>query len=146
MLDLASCILIWLLAIVTCEFVLAGRKVQTGLWRAAWVYAVMGALLLLWMGPGRVGVAVLVVYWAGAFLTWFCVRSHIESSILLRLLYLLRAGPLPALELLERYEQLYGHGQRLGELVRAGLVERQGAETHLTRKGALILRITARWR
>ena len=147
MIELAVCLVSWLLAIIVSELALAGRKVQTGLRRALVVYVTVGAALVsLGAASGRIAPPVLVVFWCGAFLTWFCVRSHVESSILLRFLYLMRSGPMRKNELLDRYEAFYGRERRVEELLRAGLVEEHNGEQRVTRKGALILRIARLFR
>ena len=62
-------------------------------------------LLLLYLAITRLSAVLpFAIFWSGAFLTWFGVRSHIESSILLRMAYLLRGHPMQPGELLEEYD------------------------------------------
>ena len=126
------------------ELALRGTKLQTGLGRVLLVWA---AVYLLSLYPllvyGETGLLPFTLFWGGAFLSWFGVRSHIESSILLRMLYLLRQGPLSQAELLAKYATHYGEQQRIEELFRGGLAVRQEAEMRVTPKGKSILRVVA---
>jgi hypothetical protein len=83
------------------------------------------------------------VFWAGAFLSWFGVRSHIESSILLRMLYLLRKNPTTEATLLAAYEALGGEGKRREELARGGMMTMAGDRVVVTPKGRAILRVVS---
>jgi hypothetical protein len=131
-------------ALFTSEFVLKGTKLQTGLAKVILVHAFLVALVLVYLVISRKYIfAALLIFWAGAFLTWFGVRSHMESSILLRMLYLLRRGPLPEQRLLQEYESHYGQSQRLEELLRGGLLEKTSSGMVATRKGRLILRVVS---
>ncbi|GIW39432.1 MAG: hypothetical protein KatS3mg076_0009 [Candidatus Binatia bacterium] len=127
------------LASVGSEFALRGRKVQTALGSALLVWAATGGVLLFWFFTRPSGWGSFSVFWSGAFLAWFGVRSHVESSILLRMVYLLGRGPKNAEELLEEYERFYGSQQRVEELVRSGLLERRGNALAVTRKGRTVL-------
>ena len=131
------------LAMIVSEMALHGLKVQTGLSRAVFVYgAIGGGLLAYWVSNEGPPVP-LVVFWGGAFLTWFGVRSHIESSILLRMVYMLRGRRLSEEEILRRYEAVYGIEMRRGELLRAGLAEQSPGGMKLTPKGRLIVNATS---
>jgi hypothetical protein len=128
--------------IVLCELVLKGTKLQTGLVKVFVVHALCWiALLIFLVTNNQSGIIAMTIFWAGAFLTWFGVRSHIESSVLLRMLYLLRQQPFSAEELLSSYHSHYGKELRIEELVRGGLLERGSNELHVSSKGNLILRI-----
>jgi hypothetical protein len=127
---------------VFCELVLKGTKLQTGLVKVFFVHVLCWIVLLIYMVTNnQSGIIAMTIFWAGAFLTWFGVRSHIESSVLLRMLYLLRQQPLSASELLSSYHSHYGKELRIEELVRGGLLERASSELHVSSKGNLILRI-----
>lgn len=140
MIDLAIILVCLGIALVASESALGGRKLQTGLARVVLVWGGIGLALVLHFAAARgAGVLVFGVFWAGAFLTWFGVRSHIESSILLRLLFLLRGEERGADALLGRYEELYGPEQRLEELLRSGLAERAPDGMRVTPKGRRIL-------
>ena len=126
------------------DLILAGAKVQTGLLRVLVVYAVLGAVLLVYLRwTQTAGAVAFLIYWAGAFLTWFGIRSHIESSILLRMLAFLRDGARSRAELLALYEEHYSLAQRMDELTRAGLVRPGLHGPEPTRKGAFIARAAA---
>lgn len=134
--------LAFIASLVLCELVLRGTKLQTGLSKVIVVhfFCWLGTLIyFVWKGgPGIVAVT---IFWAGAFLIWFGARSHIESSILLRMLYLLRKKADTPEALLSRYHSQYGEALRVEELVRGGLVARSGDRFEVTSKGQRILRI-----
>jgi len=131
-------------AILGSDLTLAGAKVQTRLARVLLVYAAVGALLLLYLRwTQAAGTVAFSIYWAGAFLSWFGIRSHIESSILLRMLFLLKDGALSRPELLAAYERHYGAAQRLEELMRAGLLQPGPHGLEATRKGMFIAKAAA---
>jgi hypothetical protein len=89
------------------------------------------------------GTVAFSIYWAGAFLSWFGIRSHIESSILLRMLFLLKNGAMSRSELLTTYERHYSATQRLEELKRAGLLQPGARGLEATRKGMFIAKAAA---
>ena len=129
-------------AFILCEIALRGTKLQTGLARVlivfVLVYIVSLGVLLKFSGTGFVA---FTIFWCGAFLSWFGVRSHIESSILMRMLFLLRRSSLTAAQLITEYESHYGGSLRLEELFRGGLLQKQGSGSLITPKGTFILRI-----
>lgn len=128
--------------IVLCELVLKGTKLQTALIKVFIVHGLCWIALLVFMVTNnKSGIIAMTIFWAGAFLTWFGIRSHIESSVLLRMLYLLREQPVSADQLLSSYHSHYGKELRIEELVRGGLLERSSSELRVSRKGNLILRI-----
>jgi len=132
------------LAMVCSDLVLHGAKMQTGLLRALGVYAAIGSGTLLYLQlAGGAGAVAFAIYWAGAFLSWFGVRSHLESSILLRMLALLQSGSKTKGELIDEYERSYGEVQRVEELLRAGLVACGPEAIEVTPKGRLIVRAAA---
>lgn len=129
--------------LVLSELALGGIKLQTGLARVvvAWGVVFLAAVYPIY----RAGIAPvpLLFFWGGAFLSWFGVRSHIESSILLRMLYLLRKEPLTDAQLLEKYGTYYGPALRLEELLRGGLAKDENGTWVVTPKGKNILRVVA---
>lgn len=130
----------FLLAVLTGEIALRGIKSQTGFSRMVVVHAIIGLPILLWLfvargvSPGAVG-----VFWFGGFLSWFFIRGSIESSIILRMLTLLRDGPLRDLDLLAQYEAVCHQRERIEGLLQAGLVVWLSRGLFLTRKGRIIL-------
>ena len=135
----------WLLvAIAGSELALGGTKLQTGLGRvlAVWgaTYVVSGYSLAR---HGDIGPVAFTIFWGGAFLSWFGVRSHIESSILLRLLYLLRRHSMTETQLLAEYGSHQSEAIRVEELVRGGLASRTSGRLSASPKGKAILRIVA---
>jgi hypothetical protein len=140
--DLTLAAVFFIISIVICEIVLRGTKLQTTLSAILAIHAfcwIVLLILLLWRK--QTGATAVTIFWAGAFLSWFGIRSHIESSILLRMLYLLRQQPRTANELMSQYQSHWGEQSRVEELVRAGLLDQGSNHIALTRKGNLILRI-----
>jgi hypothetical protein len=131
-------------AMILSEIVLKGAKLQTGLTKVLVVhFAVVAFLVVHRIVNHRMDWLAVLIFWAGAFLTWFGVRSHMESSILLRMLFLLRKGAISQSRLIEDYLNHYGESQRLEELFRGGLLQRTASEIVVTPKGKFILRIVS---
>jgi hypothetical protein len=129
------------LCLLLCELALRGTKVQTGLSRVLVVHFLCWlAVLVMMMSARRVGFVAITGFWAGGFLSWFGVRSHAESSILLRMLYLLRKGPKMTEEWLKEYHSHYGPELRIEELFRAGLIAGKPEGAVVTAKGERILK------
>jgi hypothetical protein len=142
--DVALIVAGFVMAVCLTEVALKGRKLQTGLATVILVHiGVAGLLLVYFFVVGRPVWDALLIFWAGAFLTSFGVRSHVESSILLRMLYLLRKGTLSGSHLLQEYESQYGKAQRLENLFRGGLLKRSPEGAIVTWKGKLILRVVS---
>ncbi len=129
------------------ELALRGTKLQTAL----------GRVLVVWAGVYLPAVAALAitggaspfsftVFWGGAFLSWFGIRSHIESSILLRMVHLLRLGPMAQSALVAEYLALCGQSARTDELLRGGLAVQNAGELVVTAKGRNILAVVERLR
>ena len=130
------------------ELTLRGRKLQTSVARvvAVWVVGYVAAATWL-LREGRAGLVAFAILWCGAFLLWFGVRSHIESSILLRMLCLLRERPMTDAQLAAAYASRYGESMRLAELRRGGLVavDRRGS-ARVTPKGRMVLLVASKLR
>jgi hypothetical protein len=140
--DVTLAVAVFIASIVLCEIVLRRTKLQTALTPVLAVHAFCWiALLILFYWKQQTGAIAVTIFWAGAFLSWFGIRSHIESSILLRMLYLLKQHPRTANELVAQYLSHWGEKMRVEELVRAGLLDHDSNRIALTRKGNLILRI-----
>jgi hypothetical protein len=136
-----------LAAMVGSELVLRGTKLQTGLSRVLVAWAAVWAMALYpLLRYGGVGPVAFTLFWGGTFLSWFGVRSHIESSILLRMLYLLRRQPMSEAQVVEKYSSQYGQAMRVAELLRGGMTAKSGERTVVTAKGRAILRIVSRLR
>ena len=131
-------------AMIVSEIVLKGTKLQTGLMKVIVVHALIAGIQLVYLfATGRMLWGALIIFWGGAFLTWFGVRSHFESSILLRMLYMLRRGFAPESRLLSEYESHYGEAQRLEELFRGSMLEKSSSGVAVTPKGKFILRVVS---
>ncbi len=130
----------FLIAVIACRLVFAQQKIQATVGAALLVHAIVGLIcgLVLTM-TRRVSPIAVGLWWAGAFLSWFGVQVHLESSILLWMIQALRRQPLSEHELLTRYAAYYGEAERLEQLDHARLIERQGGEIRLTRRGRRIL-------
>ncbi|HZR22048.1 MAG TPA: hypothetical protein VFA59_00580 [Vicinamibacterales bacterium] len=124
-----------------------GPKLQTHIvrivlmWGAAFVIAVIAISLIT-----TCDIPALAMLWCGAFLAWFGIRSHIESSILLRMLSLLRHGALGDDELLDRYATRYGEDVRTAELRAGGFVTVDSDGMHVTPKARTILLLVSKLR
>ncbi|MFN0244245.1 MAG: hypothetical protein ACKVWV_15255 [Planctomycetota bacterium] len=137
-------------AMASCELVLRGSKLQSRLLPVVAIHAGFALFALLWLGRDAAfawGPA--VVLWAGAFLVWFGVRSHVESSILLAMLRVLHEhGSMSEAELLARYREHHGASARLDELRRGGYIESTAGTIVVTHKGRTVARafaLLARW-
>ncbi len=141
---IATLISAFLLAAIASELPVRGRKLQSRLFLLLCIHAValLSVLFFLNSAYGLCPASILI-FWAGAFLTWFGVRSHLESSILLRMLSFLRTGPHSKDELLRRYASHDSTLSRTNELVHAGLLQQAPDGFSVTSKGRLILRLAA---
>ena len=129
------------------EIALGGTKLQTGLARVLVAWGLVYLVAIWWvLTTGQVSPIAFTVLWGGAFLSWFGVRSHIESSILLRMLVLLSRRPMAARQLIADYTVRCGEDARLEELCKGGLAQREGNRAVATVKGQKILRVVARLR
>lgn len=135
------------LPIVATELALGRAKLQTALARVLVIWLIGYAAASIWLvSHGEGGFAALTIFWSGAFLAWFGVRSHVESSILLRMLFLLRKGPLGDATLVDAYVSHYGEGARVDELARGGLVAGPADAARVTLKGKVILLVASKLR
>ena len=125
------------------ELALRGMKLQTGLGRLVVVWMASYAAAAGWFARHDQRLVSLTILWAGAFLAWFGVRSHIESSILLRMLHLLRPRPMTEGELVCAYTARYGEAARIAELRRGGLIADGPHGLQVTRKGNIVLRLAS---
>jgi hypothetical protein len=136
-----------LIAAMGSELALRGTKLQTGLGRvlAVWAGVYLPTIALLVIG-GSISPFSFTLFWGGAFLSWFGVRSHIESSILLRMLNLLRPRPMEQAALVAEYLELCGQSARTGELLRGGLAIENAGKLVVTDKGRKILAVVEKLR
>ena len=136
-----------LVPIVGSELALGGAKLQTGLTRVlvVWIGGYLAAVSWL-VRHADSGLVALTIFWSGAFLIWFGVRSHIESSILLRMLFLLRQCPMTDARLVDEYASRYGESMRIAELCRGGLIDKHGDRMRVTPKGKAILLFVSKLR
>jgi len=131
-------------AIALSELMLAGTKLQTGFVKVVVSFVITGACVLAYfLLSGKAGIVAVGTLWSGLFLSWFGVRSHLESSILLRMLFLLRNSPMTAQNLLSVYEGHYGEASRLEELYLGGLLKKEESGNVLTPRGKSVLRIVS---
>jgi hypothetical protein len=137
------------LTAVSCELMLRSRKLQSALGRVAILHAAVLAIVAGFLAAnGLMRLVPVSIFWSGALLAWFGFRSHVESSILLRMIHLLGSASMTRRELTSLYNARYGRTERIEELIRAGLVSGDRARTSLvpTRKGLLIARLVLRLR
>jgi hypothetical protein len=140
---------VFAVAIVACDLLRAGSKLQAALGRIAIVHASGLAVSLIFLvATDLMRVVPILIFWCGASLAWFGVRSHIESSILLRVAYMLRGGPMTRGEVIARYDVHYGQTQRLANLVGGGLLRSRPDEASwiLTTNGLRVVRLVSRLR
>jgi hypothetical protein len=138
----------FVVTILCCE-VLRSGKLQSSLGRIAIIHAVgLAAVAALLRSSDRMAVVPVLIFWSGAALAWFGARSHLESSILLRMVHFLREGPLTREEVIARYDAHDGRAQRVAELIRGGLVAADPNRVTLTPtpKGLRIVRVVSRLR
>jgi hypothetical protein len=147
MIDLVIVVAALLLAAIGSELALRGTKLQTGLGRVlvVWAGVYLPAIFTLAIS-GSTSPFSFTILWGGAFLSWFGVRSHIESSILLRMLDLLRLGPMEQSVLVAEYLELCGQSARTGELLRGGLAAEKAGKLVVTDKGRKILAVVEKLR
>jgi hypothetical protein len=126
------------------ELALRGTKLQTGLARVLVAWGAVYAVTMVWLRlDGEISPLAFTILWGGSFLTWFGVRSHLESSILLRMLVFLRREPMSEGRLVARYLSQYGEAVRVEELCRGGLARRDRDQISVTPKGKRILRVVS---
>lgn len=142
--EIAAALLFIFVAVLSERVWLKRVKSQTCLSRMLAIFGLAGAVNLALISMLGGSVLVVAVFWASAFGAWFVVRSHLESSIFLQMLNLLRGGRLTAEELLAKYESVYGAEERVLELRQAGLIEGPEDSPRVTRKGWIVLRVR-RW-
>jgi hypothetical protein len=140
--DLIVVFIVSCIAIAWSEMLVRGLKLQTCTSRFLASFGTLGsvaALYLFAMYGG--GVVSFTLYWIGLFVCWFGVRSHVESSILLRMIYALTTKHLTTAELLDGYRNYYGVEDRLSELKHGGLVDSNQGSLTVTPKGRLVLNV-----
>lgn len=147
MIGVGIVIALLLAAMAGSELALRGTKLQTGLARVlvVWTLVYLPGAYVAFLHGGVRPIA-FTVFWGGAFLSWFGVRSHVESSILLRMLFLLRRHPMTEEALVGEYTSLYGEAMRREELLKGGLAVKDGVRTVVSPKGKAILGVVAKLR
>ncbi|MCI0444240.1 hypothetical protein L0152_13645 [bacterium] len=133
----------FVLCALICEIPLRFAKIQSALLKILFIHFMIASLTYIFLLSLSVNLSSFLILWSGAFLTWFGIRSHIESSILLRLLSILKPAPMTSAELIKAYEKQHGIAVRREELIRSGLVEAKTDGFRLTSKGRVILAIAS---
>lgn len=133
----------FLLCVLICEIPLRFAKIQSALFKILFIHFAIATLTYIFLLSKSVNLSSFFILWTGAFLAWFGIRSHIESSILLRLLSILRDSSMTSAELVEAYEKRHGFEVRWQELIRARLIEQNPNGFQLTPKGRVILAIAS---
>ena len=104
-------------------------------------FAASGFIPLVFILPG-IHFVVLAIFWLGLFLAWFGIKSHIESSILFRIIFLLKKSPSETPESLnDKYKKENGPGVRLSELVKGGFLDSFDSSYSLRTKGMAAAKI-----
>jgi hypothetical protein len=149
---MSALLVLWVgfgVTVASIEGLLKSRKLQGAVGRIVITHAIgLAALIAVLVPSHRLGIVPIFIFWSGALLCWFGVRSHIESSILLRMVHMLRRNPVRGRDLTSQYESFYGRTQRIEELLRAGLLraDLERATMTPTRKGTLIAELVLRLR
>ena len=128
------------LAAWTSQLAMGGRKVQNCLAPVAAIHlALLFAVLTAFPvgNSGELGGALL--FWNGAGLNWFVVRSHLESSILLAMLLEISDRAISREGLIEIAHTVHPFDRRLQELRAAGLLRDGDGAPRLTRRGRVVL-------
>lgn len=135
------------------EIVLVRQKVQFAAASLALVHGVIFMMTTICATAlGEVAPVSVLLFWAGAFLLWLGIRSHIESSILLRMLYLVKESnnSMARSALVHLYDQHHGADPRLLELEKSGFIARRSGRVEILAKGRLARKmynlITLFWR
>ena len=139
----------FLLTLAGCEWLRPAGKLQSGLQRIGAIHvagcATTAAILV---ADGQMRLVPVLVFWSGAALAWFGLRSHLESSILLRMIYMLLDRSLAVDDLVSQYHAHGGRAERQAELQRAGWlhVDSSNGDVALTPKGRRIVALVSRLR
>ena len=125
-----------MVAVLAGEWILRGGKAHGRLPLLLVVYGIVGLVAGgCLVRTGEAGGILFSVFWTGFFLSWFAVRSHLESSILLQQLTMIRQGNDRVPDVEREYHAAYGRDARVQELVRARFLETGTAGMRLTRNG-----------
>ena len=85
----------FLLTLAGCEWLRPIGKLQSAVPRIGIIHVVgFATTAMILLAGGLMRVVPTLVFWSGATLAWFGLRSHLESSILLRMVYMIDHGPL----------------------------------------------------
>ena len=139
----------FIVTLAGCEWLRPPGKLQSVLPRIALIHlAGLLTTAVILLAGGRMRPVPIFIFWSGAALAWFGCRSHLESSILLRMVYMLHGTPQSADELISRYHAHGGQHERVAELVRAGWLgaDLGGAAMVLTAKGRRLVALLSRLR
>jgi hypothetical protein len=145
MIGAAGTVAAFALAVAATESVLSRRRTQSA---AGTVFAVHAVFAAAWAalayGFAALAPVPVLLFWGGALLVWIGIRLHIESSILLRMAWLVsQSGSLPRAALLARCASENGTRARIDALAEGGFLQERDGELHLLRKGRSIARIVA---
>jgi hypothetical protein len=142
--DVLTVISGFFLAIILSELFLRKNKIHTSLVSIIIMHVVVFLVLYL-LQPIiniKLNLIAVIIFWAGAFLAWFVVRSHLESSVLLQMIHLIgKHSDISKDNLCSLYESVYSPELRLKELIKGGLIENNPNKVIVSRKGHLIVSI-----
>lgn len=132
----------FLLGVLVSEVLLGGGTTQSATTPILGVQSSFAGLVSVWLVRDGLSPVPALLFWSGALLAWTGIRLHIESSILLRLVYLLWSrGELTSAALLSLYEGRHGIGARLAEIERGGFAEIEEGVALVTPKGLRVARL-----
>ncbi|MGE0785932.1 MAG: hypothetical protein AB7S26_09610 [Sandaracinaceae bacterium] len=122
------------------EVVVRGATVLARLPTVVAIFFAGAAIAIaVWIPLGGGSVACLLALWLAGFTLWLVVRSHVSSSISLRMAWMLARRPMSEPELLARYDEAYGAVHRGAQLRNAGLGEGAADGVRPTARGRWIV-------
>jgi hypothetical protein len=122
------------------QLAIGRRKVQSRLVLVAAIHlAVLFAILAAVPREDSAQIGGVLIFWSGAGLSWFVVRSHLESSILLAMLLEIGDRSVTREGLIEVARKTHSFDRRLQELRGAGLLRDAAGAPHVTRRGRAVL-------
>ena len=140
MIEIATIIISFMFIGIGYTFVKQERKIQTAFVPVLTFHTLIAISLYLFLSYiANISPISITIFWVGAFVFWFNVHTLFESSILLKMLYILKStDPMTKTELLKKYELHYGPDFRINELIKGEYFERSAEGFNVTRKGRFI--------
>jgi len=143
MIEIVTNFISFMLTGIGYTFVKHGRKIQTAFVPVLTFHTLVAISLYLFLSyTSNISPISIAIFWVGAFVFWFNVHTLFESSILLKMLYMLKlTHPMTKTELLNKYEAHCSLDFRIEELIKGEFIERLKEGFNITRKGRFIVKI-----